>query len=38
MTFDSGTLSNILLAAIALTNIVIMTILYRESKKRGGFY
>jgi len=29
MTFDSTTVSNIFLACIALTNLVIMAILYR---------
>jgi high-affinity nickel permease len=34
MTFASTTLSNTFLACIALTNLVIMAILYRLLKKR----
>jgi len=33
MTFDSTTVSNIFLACIALTNLVIMAILYRLLRK-----
>jgi high-affinity nickel permease len=37
MTFASTTVSNTFLACIALTNLVIMTILYRIYKK-NNFY
>jgi hypothetical protein len=33
MTFDSNALSNIFLACIAITNLVILAILYRLSRK-----
>jgi hypothetical protein len=33
MTFDSSVISNIFLACIALTNLVILAILYRLSRK-----
>jgi len=32
MTFDSSVLTNIFLACIALTNVVIMAIFYQSSK------
>jgi high-affinity nickel permease len=34
MTFDSTTVSNIFLACIALTNLVILAILYQLSRKK----
>ncbi len=34
MTFDSTTVSNTFLACIALTNLVILAILYQFSKKK----
>jgi len=34
MTFDSGAVSNIFLACIALTNLVILAILYQFSRKQ----
>jgi high-affinity nickel permease len=34
MTFDSTTVSNTFLACIALTNLVIMAILYRLYRKK----
>ena len=34
MTFDSTALSNVFLACIALTNLVILAILYRLSKEK----
>jgi len=34
MTFDSTTVSNTFLACIALTNLVILAILYQFSKKQ----
>lgn len=33
MTFDSVAVSNIFLACVALTNLVILTILYKNLKK-----
>ena len=34
MTFDSTTVSNIFLACIALTNLVILAILYQLTRKQ----
>ncbi len=33
MTFDSTVLSNVFLACIALTNLVILMLVYRSSRK-----